>query len=113
MLKILISFIFLLTSSVAYGQDSKRLEVELSTFEKPNWTEQEVANAKLIADFVQNLMNNHNFDYIIKQYNNSDYIQHNRNLPDKVTGLVSFMKEFVEDYPEYGYDVKHVYVDGN
>ncbi|RJE71085.1 polyketide cyclase [Pseudoalteromonas sp. MSK9-3] len=113
MLKLLISFIFVLTSSVAYSQDSKRLEVELSTFEKPNWTEQEVANAKLIADFVQNLMNNHNFDYIIKQYNNSDYIQHNRNLPDKVTGLVSFMKEFVEDYPEYGYDVKHVYVDGN
>ncbi|WP_249348247.1 hypothetical protein [Pseudoalteromonas aurantia] len=83
------------------------MEVELSTFNKPNWKEQEAVNAKRIADVVQNLMNNHNFDYIIKQYNNSDYVQHNRNLPDKVTGLVSFMKGFVEDFVAYGYDVKH------
>jgi predicted SnoaL-like aldol condensation-catalyzing enzyme len=42
-----------------------------------------------------------------------EYKQHNRNLPDKITGLVGFLEEFVEDYPEYSYDVKHIYVDGN
>lgn len=29
------------------------------------------------------------------------------------TGLVGFLKEFVEDYPEYSYDVKHIYADGD
>ncbi|MGI2027985.1 nuclear transport factor 2 family protein [Endozoicomonas acroporae] len=27
--------------------------------------------------------------------------------------MVGFLKEFVEDYPDYTYDVKHIYVDGN
>lgn len=57
-------------------------------------------------------MNNHNFDYVLERYNDSAYTQHNRNLPDKVTGLVGFLQEFVEDYPDYSYGVKHIYVDG-
>ncbi|MCG8620039.1 MAG: nuclear transport factor 2 family protein, partial [Desulfobacterales bacterium] len=41
------------------------------------------------------------------------YIQHNRNLPDKIQGLVGFLREFVQDYPDYTYDVKHIYADGD
>ena len=103
----------LLISTTSYAQSSDNITINLQELQKPNWTEQELANAELITDFVQNLMNDHNFDYVLEHYNDSAYTQHNRNLPDKVTGLVGFLQEFVEDYPDYTYDVKHIYVDGD
>lgn len=113
MFKILISSILLFACTLTYGQAKETLTVDLSSLKKTSWTKQEFANAKIITDFVQNLMNNHDFNYILKHYNDNSYVQHNRNLPDKVIGLVDFLKEFVEDYPDYVYDVKHIYVDGN
>lgn len=92
---------------------TEKLIIKLESFQKENWSEKELENVKLITDFVQNLMNNHNFDYVLEKYNNDSYIQHNRNLPDSVVGLVGFLKEFVQDYPEYTYDVKHIYADGD
>lgn len=113
MLKLITSTILLLLTTTSYAQSSDNLTIDLQKLQKSNWTEQELANAELITDFVQNLMNDHNFDYVLEHYNDSAYTQHNRNLPDKVTGLVGFLKEFVEDYPDYTYDVKHIYVDGD
>ena len=113
MRKIIASTLLILASVTASAQNADKLVIDLQSLQKPGWTEQELANATLITDFVQNLMNNHNFDYILERYNDSSYIQHNRNLPDKITGLVGFLKEFVEDYPDYTYDVKHIYVDGD
>ncbi len=107
------SALLLLASVTASAQDDGKLTINLQSLQKKSWTEQEQANATLITDFVQNLMNNHNFDYILERYNDSSYVQHNRNLPDKITGLVGFLEEFVEDYPDYTYDVKHIYVDGD
>ena len=113
MRKIIASTLLILASVTASAQNADKLVIDLQSLQKPGWTEQELANATLITDFVQNLMNNHNFDYILERYNDSSYVQHNRNLPDKITGLVGFLKEFVEDYPDYTYDVKHIYVDGD
>ncbi|NKB63418.1 MAG: polyketide cyclase [Gammaproteobacteria bacterium] len=113
MWKIIASTVLILTSTITSAQNADKLVIDLQALQKPNWTEQELENATLITDFVQNLMNNHNFSYILERYDNSSYVQHNRNLPDKVTGLVSFLKEFVGDYPDYTYDVKHIYVDGD
>ncbi len=113
MRKIIASTLLILASVTASAQNADKLVIDLQSLQKPSWTEQELANATLITDFVQNLMNNHNFDYILERYNDSSYVQHNRNLPDKITGLVGFLKEFVEDYPDYTYDVKRIYVDGD
>ncbi|NOU49053.1 SnoaL-like domain-containing protein [Pseudoalteromonas sp. JBTF-M23] len=113
MWKIIASILLIWASTSAFAQNAEKLVIDLQSLQKPNWTEQELANAALVTDFVQNLMNNHDFDYILKHYNDSAYIQHNRNLPDKVSGLVGFLKEFVEEYPDYTYDVKHIYVDGD
>lgn len=113
MRKIIASTLLILASVTASAQNVDKLVIDLQSLQKPSWTEQELANATVITDFVQNLMNNHNFDYILERYNDSSYVQHNRNLPDKITGLVGFLKEFVEDYPDYTYDVKHIYVDGD
>lgn len=113
MWKIIASTLLILASTTTFAQNADKLVIDLESLQKPGWTEQELENATLITDFVQNLMNNHNFDYILERYNDSSYVQHNRNLPDKITGLVSFLKEFVGDYPDYTYDVKHIYVDGD
>ncbi|KJZ08900.1 polyketide cyclase [Marinomonas sp. S3726] len=117
MLKITAFLSFLLIASVTLAdsssQNSETLVIDFKSLQKENWSNEEHQNAKLVADFVQNLMNNHDFDYVLENYNDSAYVQHNRNLPDKVQGLVGFLKDFVEDYPDYTYDVKHIYVDGN
>ncbi|USD99778.1 nuclear transport factor 2 family protein [Vibrio sp. SCSIO 43133] len=113
MFKALTTFILLIVTSHVCAQSEDTLTIDFKNLTKANWTEQEAKNAALITDFVQHLMNNHDFDYVMEHYNDSSYVQHNRNLPDKVTGLVGFLKEFVEDYPEYSYDVKHIYADGD
>ena len=110
MWKTIASILLLIASTSVTAQN---LTINLEVLQKNSWTEQEKANVVLVTDFVQNLMNDHNFDYILEHYNDSSYVQHNRNLPDKVTGLVAFLKEFVEDYPHYTYDVKHIYADGD
>ena len=113
MKKIISSTLFLLVSITAPAQSSEALTVDLQSLKKDGWSKQELANVALVTDFVQNLMNNHNFDYVLERYNDDSYIQHNRNLPDKITGLVGFLEKFVQDYPDYTYDVKHIYADGD
>ncbi len=113
MWKIILSALLIITSVSTTAQAADKLIIDLPALQKNSWTAQELENATLVTDFVQNLMNNHNFDYILERYNDSAYVQHNRNLPDKVTGLVGFLKDFVEDYPDYTYDVKHIYADGD
>lgn len=113
MRNIIVAVLLMLVSAGTFAQNADKPVIDLQSLQKPSWTKQELANANLITDFVQNLMNDHNFDYILEYYNDSAYVQHNRSLPDKITGLVGFLKEFVEDYPDYSYDVKHIYVDGN
>ena len=113
MWKVLTFALLIIVSTANAAQHANKPVINLQSLQKSTWTDQELANATLMVDFVQNLMNNHDFNYIQQQYDNSSYVQHNRNLPDKIAGLVGFLKEFVEDYPEYSYDVKHIYVDGD
>ncbi|WCE32519.1 nuclear transport factor 2 family protein [Vibrio sp. SCSIO 43137] len=113
MFRSLLTAALLLMSAASFAAEKQTVKIDLSSLQKSNWTEHERKNAELVADFVQNLMNDHNFDYVLQHYNDSAYRQHNRNLPDKVTGLVAFLQEFVEEYPDYSYEVKHIYVDGD
>lgn len=113
MWKTMTTLIFVLASNLVSAQDTEKVIIDLKSLQKPGWTEHEQKNAEVITDFVQNLMNNHNFEYVLEHYNDSAYVQHNRNIPDKVTGLVGFLQEFVAEYPDYSYDVKHIYVDGD
>lgn len=83
-------------------------QIDFETLKQKHWSEEEVKNVGIIADFVQHLMNDHDFDYVLKHFDNDNYIQHNRNLPDGVDGLVSYVKTFVKRFPEYSYDVKHI-----
>ncbi len=88
------------------------LKVDLQKLKKDSWTEEEYRNADVVRDFIQNLMNDHNFDYIKKTYGPHPYKQHNQSMIDGIDGVLAVVSNFAKRYPDYVYDVKHFYVDG-
>ncbi|MEM7474511.1 MAG: nuclear transport factor 2 family protein [Planctomycetota bacterium] len=94
-------------------QKNRPLVIDFKSLYRGGWTETETQNVALVSDFVQNLMNNHDFDYVMQEFNNSAYVQHNSSIPDGMSGLVDFLRSFVKRYPEYGYDVKRIVADGD
>ena len=88
-------------------------KIDLENLKKPHWNAEEVSNVELIADFVQKLMNDHEFDSVIENYANSSYTQHNRNIPDGIEGLVSVLRSFTKQFPDYSYEVKQILADGD
>ncbi len=89
------------------------IQIKYDALAKDSWSDQEVKNVKLLIDFVQNLMNNHNFDYVAEKFGNEIYTQHNRGIPDGLASLIKYVKDFTKRYPDYTYDVKHIYADGD
>ncbi len=92
------------------------MNVQKIDFEKlslPHWTEAEKKNAAVVADFIQHLMNEHDFDYIQNKFGNHNYVQHNLAIPEGITGLIGYVKGFVKNFPEYSYDVKYIMASGD
>ena len=77
------------------------------------WTEEETSNVQKVTKFMQLLMNEHKFNLVLSEFNNNQYTQHNRNIPDGFENLVMYVKNFSKQFPEYSYDVKRVFADGN
>lgn len=77
------------------------------------WTQQETENVKVVVDFFQHLMNDHDFEYILKTFSGSPYIQHNRAIPNEIEGLVEYVKTMVKRFPDYSFDVKKIFADGD
>ena len=88
-------------------------KIEIDKLLQENWTKQETENVKVVVDFFQNLMNEHNFEYTLKTYGGGTYIQHNRAIPNNIEGLVAYVKNFTKRYPDYSFDVKKVFADGD
>lgn len=91
----------------------EKLQIDFESLKQAHWSKEETENAELITDFIQNLMNNHDFDYVLKTYGNDEYIQHNRGIPDGLNALVHFVQNFAKRFPEYTYDVKRILADGD
>jgi predicted SnoaL-like aldol condensation-catalyzing enzyme len=89
------------------------LKINFENLRKDNWTKQETKNVQLVTEFVQLLMNDHDFDTVIKKFRNPYYLQHNRAIPDGMDALVKYVKNFSKKFPDYTYDVKHMYADGD
>lgn len=88
------------------------LQIKLDTLSKDSWTTKEFENVRIVIDFIQNIMNNHDFDYIKKKYGGNQYKQHNQSMVDGLEGVLDVVSKFAKQYPDYTYDVKHIYVDG-
>ena len=89
------------------------ININHDSLKKDSWSDQETENVRLIIEFVQLLMNNHEFSTVLQKFDNDKYHQHNRNIPDGIKALVEYVENFVKRYPDYAYDVKHIYADGD
>lgn len=88
------------------------IKIDLQKLKKDTWTEEEYQNVELVVDFVQKLMNDHNFDYIMTKFGSHRYKQHNQTMTDGLGGVLKTVSEFTKSFPDFTYDVKHLYVDG-
>ncbi|AOT11149.1 nuclear transport factor 2 family protein [Pseudoalteromonas luteoviolacea] len=87
-------------------------QINLQALTQSHWQAEELGNAQAVAEFVQLLMNDHNFDEVIARFGNDQYKQHNRTMADGIAGVVKTLKDFVKLAPEFSYDVKRMFVDG-
>ena len=90
----------------------EKLKIDFNSLKRENWSEQESKNAELVLDFVQHLMNDHDFDYVMEKFGKNSYTQHNRDMTDGITGVLDYVRNLTKRFPDYTYDVKHIYVDG-
>ncbi|MCG7550213.1 nuclear transport factor 2 family protein [Pseudoalteromonas sp. Of7M-16] len=77
-----------------------------------HWNEQETKNAKIVAEFVQLLMNDHSFEKVMTRFGQGPYKQHNRNMADGISGVIETLRDFVKQAPEFSYEIKRMFVDG-
>lgn len=88
------------------------ITISFESLKKESWSEEENENVRLVIDFVQHLMNDHDFENVLRIFGNSRYRQHNRGIPDGMDSLVRYVQDFANRFPDYTYDVKHIYADG-
>ncbi|MEM1378304.1 MAG: ester cyclase [Pseudomonadota bacterium] len=93
--------------------NSKPQIVSAEDHMQTHWTQQEKDNVATVLDFFQYIMNEHDFDYTLSTYGGGSYLQHNRGISDGVAGVVGYVKTLTKRFPEYGYDVKMAFADGD
>lgn len=88
-------------------------KIDLDKLAKPQWSAVDRKNAEAVVDFVQLIMNDHDFDEVTNRYSAGPYKQHNRNIADGIGGVIATVGDLVKNAPDFSYDVKHIYVDGD
>ena len=80
---------------------------------KSHWSEEDKRNARLVLQFVQTLMNDHDFVALKQTFTGHQYRQHNRTIADGLDGVIDTISQLTKSSPEFSYEVKHLYVDGD
>lgn len=88
-------------------------KIEVHKHLKENWTKEETDNVRVVVDLFQHLMNEHDFEYTLENFGSGSYIQHNRAIPNNISGLVGYVKDMTKRFPEYSFDVKKIFADGD
>ena len=86
---------------------------EIDSFVKDHWSSSQKQKAETVLSFVQNLMNDHNFELIRQQYSNASYKQHNRSMKDGIEGVLTSVSTLTKRFPDFAYEVKNIFVDGD
>lgn len=87
---------------------SNSQQINLKKLRKSHWTAEETENVRIVVDFIQTLMNEHDFEKIMNAFADSAYTQHNKGIPDGIEGLVGYVRGNVKRFPEFSYDVKDI-----
>ena len=95
------------------GNQKAAPRIEIDNHLQDHWTPQETDNVKVVLDLFQHLMNEHDFEYTLEKYGKGSYTQHNRAIPNELSGLVGYVKTLTTRFPDYSFDVKRVMADGD
>ncbi len=87
--------------------------IDLPSLTKSHWSDSDKQNVATVVDFVQLIMNDHNFEELRRRFGDSPYVQHNRTIGDGIEGVINTVSSLVKNAPEFSYEVKHIYVDGD
>jgi len=87
-------------------------QIPFDKLAQDHWTDQETANARVVVDFFQHLMNDHDFAYVQSKFGDAAYTQHNRGIPNGIKGVVGYVGNLTKRFPEYAYDVKQITASG-
>ena len=80
---------------------------------RPGWTADERKNVGLVADFVDVVMNRHDYDEARRRFGDGAYVQHSRGIPDGMAGILDYLAGLTKRFPEYSYDVRTIIADGD
>lgn len=86
--------------------------IQFEALKRGSWSPEELENVKVVIDFVQKLMNEHDFDDVLEKYGQGAYLQHNRSMTNGVVGVVDYLKALTKRFPQFSYEVKKVHADG-
>lgn len=88
-------------------------KIQFSALQRAHWQPEDTQKARLAVEFVQLMMNDHDFDEVRRRQKSAPYKQHNRTIADGIEGVIQTVSRLVKRSPEFSYDVKNVYVDGD
>lgn len=89
------------------------IQNHIEALTKPHWTPEQTEKGAAVVNFVQTLMNNHDFEKIRSMYRGKPYKQHNRSMGDGIEGVLKNVSMLTKRFPEFAYDIKNVSVDGD
>lgn len=87
--------------------------IDVDALASDHWSADERRNVDVVAEFITLLMIDHDLDAVRARFGSSPYVQHNRNIPDGIEGLLGYIGGLVKRFPEYAYDVRRITVDGD
>ena len=87
--------------------------VDFSALDKPLWSDEERANVRLVGEFIQMLMNEHDFAAVTERFGHGAYVQHNRSMRDGIPGVVENVQALVKRFPGFSYAVQDVVASGD
>ena len=85
----------------------------IDVISRSDWTEDEARNVALVADFVEVVMNRHDYDEARRRFGGGAYVQHSRGIPDGMAGIIDYLTDLTKRFPEYSYDVRTMIADGD
>jgi predicted SnoaL-like aldol condensation-catalyzing enzyme len=91
----------------------KAPQIHYAALEDEHWTSHEADNVRIVVDFFQKLMNEHDFEHTLAAHGASPYLQHNRAIPPQISGLVDYVRDMARRFPEYSFDVKRALAKGD
>lgn len=93
------------------GDFMNKPHISIDTLVREHWSVAQRQNAEVVLQFIQSLMNDHDFDLIKRKFVSTPYVQHNRSMEDGISGVVESVSRLTKRFPDFSYEVKHVFVD--